>query len=105
MPNNQFMMVGLPASGKTSFLAAFWFMIDQQAAECEFAIGQLGGDRTYLNQIRDAWLHLKPVPRNLVDVEKLAPMSLKRRSSGAEVTLQFPDLSGEAFRQQWSKRQ
>jgi hypothetical protein len=99
------MMIGLPASGKTSFLAAFWFMVDQMAVQCGFTINKLVGERKYLNQICDAWLQLKPVPRNQFGFQKLVSMSLNSRATNTPIALQFPDLSGETFRQQWAKRQ
>ncbi len=101
----QFMMVGLPSSGKTTFLAAFWYMVDQPSTGCSLTIDKLDGERTYLNQIRDAWLDLKPVPRNWVDFQKMVSMTLKKSENGTRIDLKIPDLSGETFRQQWAKRQ
>lgn len=101
----QFMIIGLPASGKTTLLAAFWYMADQTCTECALTIDRLEGDRKYLNRIRDAWLECKPVPRNWVDFEKLLSMALKRRENGVQINLKVPDLSGETFRQQWAKRE
>jgi len=101
----QLMMVGLPSSGKTTYLAAFWFMVDQSTTECCLTVDKLEGERKYLNQIRDAWLEYKPVPRNLVDSQKMVTMQLKTSGNGNKVILKIPDLSGEMYRQQWSKRQ
>src|SRR5665213_3170869 len=101
----QLMMIGLPSSGKTTFLAAFWHMVDQASTGCSLAVDRLEGERKYLNQIRDAWLEYKPVPRNLVDSQKMVAMALKSTANGNKVVLKIPDLSGETYRQQWSKRQ
>src|SRR5258708_1322829 len=101
----QLMMVGLPSSGKTTFLAAFWYMVDQASTGCSLTVDKLEGERKYLNQIRDAWLEYRPVPRNLVDSQKMVAMSLKNTADGDKVVLKIPDLSGEMYRQQWSKRQ
>jgi hypothetical protein len=101
----QLMMVGLPSSGKTTFLAAFWYMVDQVSAGCSLTVDKLEGERKYLNQIRDAWLEYKPVPRNLVDTQKMVAMHLKSTVNSDRVVLKIPDLSGEMYRQQWSKRQ
>jgi hypothetical protein len=103
--SQQFLLIGLPSTGKTSFLAAMWYMVNQSEIQCALMLDRLEGDSRYLNQIRDAWLEYKPVPRNPLDSEKAVSMILKRRDSGATVELTFPDLSGESFRLQWAQRQ
>ena len=47
----------------------------------------------------------KPVPRNKADSEKAVSMLLKSRETGHVGRLSFPDLSGEAFRSQWTERE
>jgi hypothetical protein len=100
-----FLLIGLPSTGKTSFLAALWYMVNQSEIPCALLLDRLDGDSRYLNQIREAWLEHKPVRRNPLDSEKAVSMILKRRDSGASVELTFPDLSGESFRLQWAQRQ
>ena len=98
------LLMGLQSTGKTSFLAALWYMVDQQEVPCSFTVQSLEGDRTYLNAICKAWTEYKPVARNQADTEKLASMTLKDKD-GKQIKLVFPDLSGESFFLQWSKRQ
>src|SRR5579863_882351 len=105
MKNNRFLLVGLPNTGKTSFLAALWYMVSQSSVDCGLTLHKLEGDIQYLNQIRDAWLQYKPVPRNKADSEKIVSMSLRNRETSEVARLSFPDLSGEAFRSQWTHRQ
>lgn len=99
------LLMGLPSTGKTSFLAALWHMVNQSEISCALLLDRYDGDITYLNLIRTAWLEHKPVPRNPSDSEKVVSMLLKQRASGALVELTFPDLSGESFRMQWAKRE
>jgi hypothetical protein len=103
--SHRFLLIGLPSTGKTSFLAALWYMVNQSEIDCALSLDRLEGESGYLNQIRDAWLEYKPVPRNPLDSEKAVSMILKRRDSSASVDLTFPDLSGESFRLQWAQRQ
>ena len=103
--DNRFLLVGLPDTGKTSFLAALWYMVNQSSFDCGLTLHRLEGDNQYLNQIRDAWLHYKPVPRNRADSEKIVSMWLKNRETSQLTRLTFPDLSGEAFRSQWTRRE
>ncbi len=103
--SHHILLVGLQNTGKTSFLAALWCMVDQSNVDCGLVLEKLEGDRKYLNQIRDAWLDYKPVPRNKLDFERVVSMFLKDRKTGRAVALTFPDLSGESFSLQWTKRQ
>lgn len=103
--SQQFLLVGLPATGKTSFLAALWYMVDQTEVPCKLKLERLEGDRKYLNDIRDAWVAYKPVPHTQVDTEKIVSMFLRNQDTAQTTTLSFPDLSGEAFRLQWTKRE
>jgi hypothetical protein len=103
--HNHFLLIGLPNTGKTSFLAALWYMVGELSADCGLILEKLDGDSRYLNQIRDAWSGYRPVPRNKADSEEVASMLLKNRNTGDVVRLSFPDLSGEAFRLQWTERE
>jgi hypothetical protein len=99
------LMMGLPEAGKTSFLGALWYMVDQNHLDCELVLEKLEGERKYLNEIRAAWLKCRPVPRNLFDVQEMVSMLLRDRRTGASTVLNIPDLSGEAFKRQWTKRE
>jgi hypothetical protein len=103
--DSQILLIGLPGTGKTSFLAALWYMVDQATVDCALVLDKLDGDITYLNQIRQSWLDYKAVHRTYSDSEKVVSMRLKHRSNGSAVKLTFPDLSGESFRLQWTERQ
>ena len=101
---HNFLLIGLPSTGKTSFLAALWFAIQQSVTATGLVLKKLDGDSTYLNAIRTAWLTYKPVGRNPTDSEKLVSMWLKKRDGDEEVHLTFPDVSGESFKEQWVDR-
>jgi hypothetical protein len=103
-PSRHILLIGLPSAGKTSFLAALWFMVSQPAVKCALTVDSLVGDRTYLNAIAKAWMEYKAVSRTRLNAEQLSSMTLKDQSSNL-VKLTFPDLSGESFLHQWSKRE
>ncbi len=105
LTDNHFVLIGLPTTGKTSLLAALWYVVSQSSVSCALGLEKLDGDSQYLNQIRDAWSNYRPVPRNKSDSEKPVSMWLKNRATGHVGRLSFPDLSGEAFRSQWTHRQ
>jgi hypothetical protein len=102
-PHN-FLLIGLPATGKTSFLAALWDSIQQDHVNTALQLKKLDGDSTYLNKICKAWLGYEPVGRNQTDTETFVSMWLKERNGDQEIHLTFPDMSGEAFKQQWASR-
>jgi len=102
---SRFILIGLPATGKTSFLAALWYLVQHSQVPHKLTLERLEGDNKYLNQISDAWLLCQPVPRTPTDSEKIVSMVLKDTDSGSTITLTFPDLSGESFSLQWSDRQ
>src|SRR6266478_6250635 len=103
--NNHFLLIGLPSTGKTSFLAALWYMVSQTKVVCGLSLDHLEGDNQYLNIIRDAWSEYRPVPRNITETEKPVAMWLKNHKTGSVGRLTFPDLTGEAFRSQWTRRE
>jgi len=103
--DSHFLLIGLPNTGKTSFLAALWYMVGQPTVKCGLTLERLEGDIHYLNQIRDAWAKYKPVPRNKADSGQVVSMWLRNRETGNVGRLSFPDLSGEAFRSQWTRRE
>lgn len=105
LPSSRLVLIGLPATGKTSFLAALWYLVQHAQVVRRMTLERLEGDNKYLNQISSAWLLCQPVPRTPTDSEKVVSMSLKDTESGNTVTLSFPDLSGESFSLQWAERQ
>lgn len=105
LKSHNFLLIGLPSTGKTSFLAALWYAIQQKQSPTALVLQRLDGDSGYLNKIRDAWLAFKPVGRNPTDTETFVSMRLKLSDGDEEVHLTFPDVSGESFKQQWTSRQ
>lgn len=103
--DRQILLIGLPNTGKTSFLAALWFMVNQSTVKCRLTLEKLFGDSKYLNEICEAWLEYRPVKRNQLDSVKLVAMTLKNRENDRLVRLSIPDLSGESFSLQWTNRQ
>jgi hypothetical protein len=103
--SHQFVLIGLPGAGKTSFLAALWYMVNHSSADCQLELDTLDGESKYLNEIRDAWLQYKPVPRNRALSEKLVSMLLRDRETKVPLAVTIPDPSGESFRLQWTSRQ
>ncbi len=97
------LLIGLPSSGKTTFLAALWYLVDGNHSTM-LSLDTLHGDREYLNAIRSQWLSCTPVDRTRVINEPITSMRLKNNGNGRIVEFEIPDLSGETFLDQWIRR-
>jgi GTPase SAR1 family protein len=97
---------GLPASGKTTFLAAFWHVVFQRAdpnAKLRFdSLKQ--GDHAHLNAITRRWQQAKEQIHTETASGKIVSMNLKD-GDGRKVRMTFPDLSGESYQQMWEVRE
>jgi hypothetical protein len=97
------LLIGLPSSGKTSFLAALWYLVQQPTSRLR--LDHLEGDSKYLNQICKSWVDCVLVPHTRADSETLTSMILRDGQTDQTLTLEIPDLSGESFTLQWTTRQ
>lgn len=100
---SQLLFVGLPGSGKTTFLAALWHVLDDRSKMTSLRLSKLSGDRTYLSQITKEWRECSQVPRTNLQTEQVVVLHLDGDGFGA-FDLAVPDLSGEAFEQQLTDR-
>lgn len=98
------LFVGLPQSGKTTYLAALWHVLEDQSSTTKLKRKQNSVDRMYLNQIAEAWRACTPVPRTALQSDDTT-VALHLEGDGfGEFSLTVPDLGGEAFEQQLEHR-
>ncbi len=97
-------IVGLPSSGKTTFLAALWHLLDAGEVNTKLILDKLVGDNQYLNEIVDAWRKCEEVPRTSMAAEANIAIHVRQPASGKRAVLGFPDLSGESFQNQFITR-
>lgn len=102
--SNQFVMIGLPASGKTSFLAALWYLVQHKEVDHRLTLECREGDSKHLNHISSLWASFEVVPRTSTSSERTVSMILSDSVTKKTITLTFPDLSGESFMAQWVER-
>jgi hypothetical protein len=100
----QHTIIGLPRSGKTTFLAALWHLLNAREVSSKIVLDKLVGDHTHLNTIVEAWRKCEEVPRTSMAAETKVSIHVKEESSGRSAILHFPDYSGESFEQQLSTR-
>lgn len=97
------LMVGLPGTGKTTFLAALWHVLCDPSNM--LYLEELSLESEYINGICDKWLKCEPLERTIQGSHNIIHMKVKDRSSQKAMELIFPDLSGETFREQLNHRQ
>lgn len=104
MTSHKQLIIGLPETGKTTFLAALWHVVNSREVPGALELLHLEGDRKHLNIIRKAWLEFREVGRTIPTTEQIVSMRLGTQGQSEAAELVFPDMSGESFRQQWVDR-
>ncbi|GLS13428.1 TRAFAC clade GTPase domain-containing protein [Hydrogenophaga electricum] len=97
--------IGLPESGKTTFLAALWHLLTNKKVLARLSLEKLTAEEaTYLRAIATRWAQAKKQERTFHSGNKTVKLSLKS-DRGAVFDLTFPDIAGEAFSQMWEMRE
>lgn len=100
--NNKCFIMGLPSAGKTTYLAALWQTINSTAPS-KLKIHEYNSSK-YLTLISDKWRKLEEIGRTFLDNEN-REIALSVKDDGNNIfNLVFPDLSGETFKNHYSKR-
>ena len=97
-------IIGLPESGKTTFLAALWHLIEAGEVSTQLTLDRLDGDREYLNHIAECWRRCEKVPRTSGAGETDITIWVHEPATGRQAKLGFPDLAGESFERQVATR-
>jgi len=97
---------GLPASGKTTYLAALWHVvIERTNPDAVLKFDTLkDGDHAHLQAIARRWRQAKVQIHTETSSGKIVSMKLKD-AAGRKVRMTFPDLSGESYQQIWEARE
>lgn len=104
MNQTRILFMGLPASGKTTFIAALWNYVNSVSSERKLRLNTLeDGEHEYLNAMRDAWLNFNRVQRTNNPLGEQVVMNLEK-SNGTNIILDIPDFSGEAFKSHFEQR-
>jgi len=98
------LVIGLPGTGKTTFLAALWDVVGSGEVEGALQLERLSGDKQHLNEIRDLWADCNKIPRTRLPNERIVSMALRDSQTNACSEVFFPDMDGESFEHQWTER-
>jgi hypothetical protein len=98
------MVFGIQHSGKTTFAAALWHLVDSEEIPTALIKGKHIGDFSYLQEISGSWAEGYEVERTKSQQVENIRVNLFHAASGDEMTLEFDDLSGETFEQAFATR-
>ena len=87
------LMLGLPETGKSTYLAALWHIALHALVPGSLRIERHSGDQQYLAEIHDDWVNCRKVARTPATAQE----TVRLRVTLADRTLELviPDLSGE----------
>jgi hypothetical protein len=98
-------VIGLPKSGKTTFLAALWHLITADEVDTGLVCRSTRGDGAYLTEIADCWRRCLPMERTRSLSAAYLELELSNPAADREFDLSFPDVAGESFHEQLLTRQ
>lgn len=98
------MVLGLQASGKTTYAAALWYILANGGVDTVLKQGKHAGDYSYLDRIADRWEKGYKVPRTEHFEQQTVEINLVDPTSGKDVSLRFTDLPGEGFERAFASR-
>ena len=94
---HQGLLVGLPESGKTTFVAALWHVIVSQDVEGALALEALDAPTDHLNELRGRWLRFEEAFRTSSNAERLSTIKIRAGEVSTATEIVIPDLAGESI--------
>lgn len=101
------MAIGLQGSGKTTFAAALWYLVDtrEKGVATVFRKGKHEGNFEYLEMLAAEWAECWRVPRTSTGQHQNIEMNLNDLATDQEVALRFVDLPGETYERAFATRE
>lgn len=97
-------LIGLPKSGKTTFLAAFYQYLIKEDVSHSLIQDKPTRDASYLNEILSIWLDCEEQSRTNSNSSNRDVLLHLRSLSGHRLDLRIPDMEGEVFNRHWHSR-
>lgn len=90
---------GMPASGKSTFIAALTHLLTAEQVPTELRLARLSEDEGHLSRLERAWLDATKLERTKASSEQWVSFFVEDTNTGVESELLVPDLRGELFAQ------
>ncbi|MDX6768768.1 MAG: hypothetical protein SF051_04500 [Elusimicrobiota bacterium] len=91
-------VIGLPETGKTTFLAALWHVVTSREISGSLTLNEYPPERGYIEKLVRKWLDLESVGRTSQESINQIVMKLTSPADNATEEIVFPDVSGELYR-------
>lgn len=95
--NSDLVIMGLPASGKTTYLAALWHQMEAGDTDCRLKLDVWEGDLSYLTGIAGRWRTFEAVKRTSQTGDANVSVRIVDTRTGAKAKAFFADIAGERF--------
>lgn len=102
---HQALLVGLPSSGKTTFLAALWHIIVSRDVDGALELEVLDAPVDHLNDLTGRWLRFEMANRTSIDAEQTVTIRVKPSGGESTTEIVVPDLAGESIQRSLADRQ
>ena len=93
------LIIGMPSSGKSTFIAALRHLLVAEEVETALKLTGLSDDESHVNALETEWLACRELERTKPASEGWVEFRVCNRTTGAEAVLSVPDLRGETFEQ------
>lgn len=97
-------IMGLPNAGKTTYLAALWYSLNNALQNTMIKLYAME-DAKYLADLSKKWINAEKLDRTKLGYEKTNILIDIVSKNSNIFKLQFPDLSGETFQNQYERRE
>lgn len=97
MSRQRYVFVGLPATGKTTYLVALYDAVKDSPASKLRVEKIFEGGRHYIEARRQEWLQCRPLTRTPQTPEQI-DLTLREVGTSTVHMISIPDIDGEAFR-------
>ena len=103
------LIVGLPESGKSTFIGALAYVADSPEVNSAMSLVKLSADDERVNTLIEKWLQCEAPERTQQAGEQTIVLHLETSADDdglrQSCELLLPDLAGETFERQWTDRQ
>lgn len=93
------LMVGLPASGKSTYLGALYYLL-RKGADPRLSLVELPEERDYAQELEETWLRFRPFERSNLPAPRPLNLALTGGESGS-FEFSIPDITGESYDELW----
>lgn len=96
MNNINCLIAGLPQSGKSTYIGALWYVVQNCYNSKIVDAGNQPEDISHLNSLLEKWVECQKM-RTSIDISENIKMNLLRKSDNMSFTLAIPDFRGETI--------